>query len=133
MKQLEKLNYNNGRVVKFDVADDGLTISVKEACDGHFSQTFNKGGFGELIEELKVLHSRMKDERAIKDIKTSKDAKMTAEKSTGVATTDRMLIDAERHIEKLTHQLKEKECEIQEHVSRRQFYEQVVRNLTTFK
>jgi hypothetical protein len=68
MKQLEKLNYNNGRVVEFDVADDGLTINIEEACDGHFSQAFNKSEFGELIDELKELHSRMKDERTIKEI-----------------------------------------------------------------
>ena len=44
-----------------------------------------------------------------------------------------MLMRAERHIEKLKMELKEKECAINEHVKRWQFYEQIVRNLTTFK
>jgi hypothetical protein len=59
MKQLSKLKYD--RVVEFDLASDGLTIDIGEACDMHFSRTFNKKDFGELIEELKELHSKMKD------------------------------------------------------------------------
>ena len=61
MKQLEKLNYDNGRVVEFDLASDGLTINIEEACDMYFKRTLDKKGFGELIEELKELHSKMKD------------------------------------------------------------------------
>jgi hypothetical protein len=44
-----------------------------------------------------------------------------------------MLKRAEDHIQKLTHELKEKEYQIQEHVRRWQFYEQIVKTLTTFK
>lgn len=58
---------------------------------------------------------------------------MSAEKNTGVADTEYMLMNAERHIEKLMRELKEKEYAIQEHVRRWQFYEQIVKNLTTFK
>ena len=63
----------------------------------------------------------------------SEDIERATEKNTGVADTEHMLMNAERHIEKLTRQLKEKEYEIQEHVRRWQFYEQIVKNLTTFK
>ncbi len=63
----------------------------------------------------------------------NEDMEMAAEKNTCVADTEHMLMNAERHIEKLTRQLKEKECEIQEYVRRWQFYEQIVKNLTTFK
>ncbi len=63
----------------------------------------------------------------------SKDMEMAVEKNTGVADTEHALMNAERYIEKLTYELKEKECAIQEHVRRWQFYEQAVKNLTTFK
>ncbi len=63
----------------------------------------------------------------------NKDTEMTAEKNTCVADTEHTLMNAERHIEKLTGQLKEKEYEMQEHIRRWQFYEQIVKNLTTFK
>ena len=63
----------------------------------------------------------------------NKDIEMAAERNTCVADTEHMLMNAERHIEKLTCQLKEKEYEAQEHVRRWQFYEQIVKNLTTFK
>jgi hypothetical protein len=56
-----------------------------------------------------------------------------SEASIQVADTDRMLINAEQHIEKLKCELKEKEAAINEHVKRWQFYEQIVKNLTTFK
>ena len=62
-----------------------------------------------------------------------KDMEMTVEKNTGVADIEHMLMNAERHIEKLTCELKEKEYAIQEHIRRWQFYEQIVKNLTTFK
>jgi hypothetical protein len=65
---------------------------------------------------------RMKDEN-----------KETACVAGKVADTQYMLIRAEEHIHKLTCELKEKECAINEHVSRWQFYEQIVKNLTTFK
>ena len=50
-----------------------------------------------------------------------------------IADTQFMLRRAEEHIHKLTCELKEKECAINEHVRRWQFYEQIVKNLTTFK
>jgi hypothetical protein len=50
-----------------------------------------------------------------------------------VADTQFMLKRAEEHIHKLTCELKEKEYAINEHVRRWQFYEQIVKNLTTFK
>lgn len=62
-----------------------------------------------------------------------KDIKMAAEKNKVAANTESMLMNAERHIEKLTCELKEKEYAINEHVRRWQFYEQIVKNLTTFK
>jgi hypothetical protein len=55
------------------------------------------------------------------------------EMATGVADDSLMLKRAEEHIQKLTHELKEKEYQIQEHVRRWQFYEQIVKTLTTFK
>jgi hypothetical protein len=51
----------------------------------------------------------------------------------GVYDDSLMLKRAEEHIQKLTHELKEKEYQIQEHVRRWQFYEQIVKSLTTFK
>lgn len=56
-----------------------------------------------------------------------------AEVCTGVADDSYMLRKAEEHIEKLNCELKEKEAAIMEHVRRWQFYEQIVKNLTTFK
>ena len=56
-----------------------------------------------------------------------------AELSTTVADDSFMLRKAEEHIQKLTCELKEKEYAISEHVRRWQFYEQIVKNLTTFK
>ena len=53
--------------------------------------------------------------------------------TSGVASDSDMLMRAEHYIEKLKMELKEKECAINEHVKRWQFYEQIVRNLTTFK
>ena len=44
-----------------------------------------------------------------------------------------MLQQANQHIEKLNAELKEKEGAIIEHVRRWQFYEQIVKNLTTFR
>lgn len=44
-----------------------------------------------------------------------------------------MLRNAERHIEKLTIELKDKDAQIEHHLKRWQFYEQIVKNLTTFK
>ena len=55
------------------------------------------------------------------------------ELSTAVADDSFMLRKAEDHIHKLNTELKEKEYEISEHVRRWQFYEQIVKNLTTFK
>lgn len=49
-----------------------------------------------------------------------------------VADTEFMLEDANRYIQKLEMQLKEKTIEAEHHVKRWQFYEQIVRNLTTF-
>jgi hypothetical protein len=51
----------------------------------------------------------------------------------GVSDDSLMLKRAGEHIQKLTHELKEKERQIQEHVRRWQFYEQIVNTLTTFK
>ena len=50
-----------------------------------------------------------------------------------VVDAEHMLINAEHHIEKLKCKLKEKEAEVNEHVKRWQFYEQIVKSLTTFK
>jgi len=43
------------------------------------------------------------------------------------------LIGAECRIEKLRCELKEKEAEITRHVKHREYYEQIIKNLTTFK
>lgn len=64
---------------------------------------------------------------------TDKNCAEIAETTTGVADTEFMLRKAEEHIQKLTCELKEKEYSINEHVRRWQFYEQIVKNLTTFK
>lgn len=55
------------------------------------------------------------------------------ESNIGTICLEDKLRSAEQHIQKLTLQLKEKECEIHEHVRRWKFYEQIVKNLTTFK
>ena len=55
------------------------------------------------------------------------------ERSNEVADDAFMLQQANQHIEKLNAELKEKEGAIIEHVRRWQFYEQIVRNLTTFR
>ena len=69
----------------------------------------------------------------MKKTKTIEDALAGVEKNTCVADTEFMLRNAEQHIQKLQHELKEKEWSISEHVRRWQFYEQIVKNLTTFK
>ncbi len=58
---------------------------------------------------------------------------VAVDKNIGAVDSERLLMNAERQIEKLTRRLEEKEYEIQEHVRRWQFYEQIVKNLTTFK
>ena len=55
------------------------------------------------------------------------------EMKNGVDDDSFLLKRAREHIQKLTHELKEKEYAIQEHVRRWQFYEQIVKSLTTFK
>jgi hypothetical protein len=55
------------------------------------------------------------------------------EMESGVSDDSLMLKRAEEYIQKLTNELKEKEHQIQEHVRRWQFYEQIVKTLTTFK
>lgn len=49
------------------------------------------------------------------------------------ADSNFMLEKANQYIEKLEINLKEKELEINMHVRKWQFYEQLIRNLTTFK
>lgn len=56
---LEKLDYNNGRIVKFKLKDDKSTIRLKEQCDGHFAVSLNKQEFGQMIQELTELHEQM--------------------------------------------------------------------------
>ena len=65
----------------------------------------------------------MKDEVGL-----SEDCEM----SSNAASPEFMLQRAEQHIEKLQCELKEKEYAISEHVRRWQFYEQIVKNLTTY-
>ncbi len=63
----------------------------------------------------------------------NEDVEMAAEKNTGVADTEHMLRNAEQHIQKLMCELKEKEYAIQHMCTKADFYEQIVKNLTTFK
>jgi hypothetical protein len=62
-----------------------------------------------------------------------KEINKDLEMKSGVSDDSLMLKRADEHIQKLTHELKEKEHQIQEHVRRWQFYEQIVKTLTTFK
>ena len=71
--------------------------------------------------------------RLINKLTQENCAEMDVEENTGVADIGHMLRNAEQHIHKLTCELKEKECAISEHVRRWRFYEQIVKNLTTFK
>ena len=63
------------------------------------------------------------------DKSTSEDVEL----STCVADTEFMLRKANEHIEKLNCELKEKEYSLQYMCSKASFYEQIVKNLTTFK
>jgi hypothetical protein len=56
-----------------------------------------------------------------------------AEAAISVTDTEFMLNKAEEHIQKLTCELKEKEYAIQHMCQKADFYEQIVKNLTTFK
>ena len=87
-------------------------------------------GGGEKLAEYNLAKAAWE---AAREKAFNEDVKMEVEKNTCVADTEHMLMNAERHIEKLTCELKEKECAIHEHVRRWQFYEQIVKNLTTFK
>ena len=46
---------------------------------------------------------------------------------------EKQLEVAKQYIDELKEKLRQKELEINEHVRRWQFYEQIVKNLTTFK
>tara|TARA_R110000737_G_scaffold353117_1_gene402439 strand:- start:15267 stop:15455 length:189 start_codon:yes stop_codon:yes gene_type:complete len=61
------------------------------------------------------------------------DNKTEDSQESPVADDAYMLKKAEEHIKKITCELKEKEYEINEQVRRWQFYEQIVKNMTTFK
>lgn len=45
-------------VVMFDVVDK-QHVEIEECCDNHFRTRLNKQQFGQMIEELKELHSKM--------------------------------------------------------------------------
>ena len=61
MSILEKLSYDEGRVLEVTLAKDKKTIELKEACDQYFYVDLNKADFGLLIEELKAIHEQMVD------------------------------------------------------------------------
>ena len=69
----------------------------------------------------------------MKKTKTIEDALAGVEKNTCIADTEFMLRNAEQHIQKLKHELKEKEFTIVEQEKQCKFYEQLIKNLTTFK
>jgi len=55
------------------------------------------------------------------------------EMSQSVASPEHMLQSAEQYIQKLKCELKEKEYSLQHMCTRANFFEQIVKNLTTFK
>ena len=61
MSILEKLSYDEGRVVTVEVSKDKKTVELEEACDSYFSVNLNKEEFGVLIDELKAMHEQMID------------------------------------------------------------------------
>ena len=63
---------------------------------------------------------------------SNKDSKEISMKER-VDDNEFLLNKAKEQINKLNCELKEKEFEINEHVRRWQFYEQIIKNLTTFK
>jgi len=59
---LEKLSYDEGRVLEVTVASDKKTVKLDEACDFYFSVVLTKKEFGALIDELLLLHHDMEYE-----------------------------------------------------------------------
>lgn len=57
MAHLKKLE--EAQVVSFDLNSSKNIIQIGEECDSYFARSYNKKEFGEIIEELLVLHSKM--------------------------------------------------------------------------
>jgi len=58
---LEKLSYEEGRILDLEISEDKSYVELSEACDSFFSVKLDKSSFGELIDELKVIHSQMEE------------------------------------------------------------------------
>jgi len=57
MNKVKELLYS--RVAHITLEDNKTRLNIAEACDHYYYIDYNKQEFGELIEELKVLYSKM--------------------------------------------------------------------------
>ena len=61
MNILERLSYDEGRILNITLSKDKKTIELQEACDEFFSVSLNKVDFGKFIDELNEIHKNMED------------------------------------------------------------------------
>lgn len=62
MSILESLaDYDGGRIVSFEIADDKRGVKLREECDGYFERILTKSEFGQMIAELQAMHGQMID------------------------------------------------------------------------
>jgi len=61
MSILEKLGYDEGRIINVTLSEDKKTVELEEACDEFFYVDLNKDDFAKFIDELKAIHSQMVD------------------------------------------------------------------------
>lgn len=60
-KRLDRLSDDiDGRIVDFSLEQNNSIMCITECCDGYFSEKLDKEEFGEMIDELKELYSKMK-------------------------------------------------------------------------
>ena len=59
MSIIERLNYENSRVVNIELMDDKRTVEFEEGCDMYFTLNLDKQEVAEFIKEMQDLHSQM--------------------------------------------------------------------------
>ena len=61
MSILERLSYDNNRVLNVTLSKDKRSVELEEACDMYFKADLNKQEFGLFIDELKAIYEQMPD------------------------------------------------------------------------
>ena len=61
MSILERLSYDNNRVLNVTLSKDKRSVELEEACDMYFKEDLNKQEFELFIDELKAIYEQMPD------------------------------------------------------------------------